>query len=501
MDKQPIAIIRQADLPVLSAGHLPKPVADWCMEISRSLGVCPTMPINMATSIVSSLFQNHFDAEIYPGYIEPLACYTAILAEPGERKTAVWKSLMAPLKKYCVKKRSLWTAKTMLNDGKAKAAKKRIEILTKDKWAKVEDIADQIEIVEKASGEKQFIVEDFTSAALAGIMATNNSILISTDEGEVWKKFGSGYGEDIGLLLRAHTAESYVRNRKGDDASKQIDRPVASICISMQPSVISNGGANDTLSGQGLLARFFIAVPEPKAGKFDVKFKPYDKSIEQTYEAWMMSMCELIDEEVTEITHIGATEGALEIFEEFARWCAWESRQDESANPYEINNNLKIAKLLTKTNGPVGALTNMRGWSSKLSGAAIRISCLRAASRMMQYAGDACPQINSDDAAHAVRYCVQSIAHMDAVGRLLRGENWIETGRAKAIIDSIGWPKEQISMGRLINLLREASGSRAGVERCIKDLIEKEHLIFVDQRTVRSNECYTKVKLELGEQQ
>jgi hypothetical protein len=494
MDRQPIHITKQSSLPTLPHGHLPKPVADWCLEISRSLGTDPTMAINMATSIVASLFQRHFDAEIYPGYRECMACYTAVLAEPGERKTAVWKALMSPVKQHSIKNRRHWNAQMLINQGKAKSAKKTIESMSRGEFCDVDEVAKQVEVMEKAKGEKQFVLEDFTSAALIQTMATNSSILISTDEGEAWKRLGGSYNEDIGLLLRAHTAEPYVCNRKGDEGSMQIDRPIVSMCISMQPSVLSNSTQGEALSGQGLTARMFFAIPESRSGKFDVKYKPYDQDTAKAYENWMTTMCDLINDETESIVHINASEGALALFEEFSMWCMWESRQDDEAKPYEINKDLKIAKLLTKTDGPVGTLTNVRGWSSKLSGAAVRIACIRAAARNMQYAGSVCPQINSDDAAHAINFCIQSIPHTLAANRLLGGENWLATNRAKEIMDDIGWPIKDITIGRLANLLRDASGSRAGVDRCITDLIEKEWFISVDAKTVRSNTNLVKVE-------
>lgn len=494
-DKPPLKIQSHSELPVLPHGHLPKPISDWCLEIAASMDVCPTMPIAMATAILSSLLQKHFEVELSAGYRECLAYYGAVLADPGERKTSCMKALMRPVNKYANKMRNTWTAEYMMKKERAAANKQAIKQYAKD--GDIEAIKRLVEDMQGSEAPKQFVLEDFTSAALANSMMVNSSMLIATDEGEFWKQMGGGFNADIGLMLRAHTAEPYTRNRKSEEFTGSIERPVLSVCVSMQPSVLVNE-TKDALNGQGLVARFFMAIPEPKAGKTAIKYKPFCPDKEKAYDEFMASLCQMIDDEPDEPLALYPSEGGRQCLEEFAKWCVWEQRQDDDPIPYSVNTELPTSRILKASTGAVGVLSNMRGWGSKLAGACARIACLRAACRAYKYNGQACNEITKDDACHAINYCLKMVDHTRSVGNLLAGEDWMTTSKAKAILDADGWPQEPIAVGRLANIIKEAGSSRAMIDKAIKDLVDKEHLIFVDARTVRSNTCYIKkVALEL----
>lgn len=498
-DKKPIPLHDNMSLPVLPAGHLPKPVIDWCNEISRCLGVCPTMPIGLATAVVSGLIQKNFQAEIYPGYVEPLPHYACVIAAPGERKTATMKAIMGPINEYAKANRFNWMAEDMLRAGRSKAAATRIAAASKCDNVKASDIASDVALAAQEGGTKQFVMEDFTTAALVNTMTTNNSVLIATDEGEFWKRIGGGHSEDIGLLLRGHTAEPYAQNRKGDKKPAIIERPVISIAVSMQPSVLASSNT-DAMIGQGLLARFFVTIPESKLGKFDTKYHAFDPAIRGRYAECMGMLCNLLETDANELVSLSATEGAITEFEEFKAWCMWESRGDDQAREYIPNTEAKTSKLMVKTDGPIGKLFPILNWSSKLSGAAIRIASIQAAYRAFKYSGQAAPQITSNDACHAINFCMAAVEHTLAVQRMMRGDNWMASKRAIEIIESNGWPTEPISIGRLANIIEDCADNRKSVDDVINNLCDKEWFIRLDGKYLRTNSNLIQSPLQLEEQ-
>src|SRR5690606_5061108 len=67
------------------------------------------------------------------------------------------------------------------------------------------------------------------------------------------------------IYLRAHAGDTLTVGRKGG-GEFTIERPVLNISLMFQPAILAEMGRTAALRDLGLIARFFLDVPEPMAG-------------------------------------------------------------------------------------------------------------------------------------------------------------------------------------------------------------------------------------------
>src|SRR5690606_14842466 len=111
--------------------------------------------------------------------------------------------------------------------------------------------------------------DDTTDEKLAEKMHNQGGrqILLSA-EGKVFRIMAglySGGTPNFDIYLRAHAGDTLTVGRKGG-GEFTIERPVLNISLMFQPAILAEMGRTAALRDLGLIARFFLDVPEPMAG-------------------------------------------------------------------------------------------------------------------------------------------------------------------------------------------------------------------------------------------
>ena len=96
-DPDPIPLTDRAEIPPFPVDSLPKPIADMVKAVAEATQTDPAMAGTSALSALSACTGGHAEIEIRQGWQEPLNIYTATIADPGERKSAVQLSMVRPI--------------------------------------------------------------------------------------------------------------------------------------------------------------------------------------------------------------------------------------------------------------------------------------------------------------------------------------------------------------------------------------------------------------------
>ena len=96
-DGDPIPLTQPVTIPPFPVDSLPEPIAEMVHAVSEATQTDPAMPATSALSVLSACTGGHAEIEIRGGWREPLCLYTATIAAPGERKSAVQLAMVRPL--------------------------------------------------------------------------------------------------------------------------------------------------------------------------------------------------------------------------------------------------------------------------------------------------------------------------------------------------------------------------------------------------------------------
>ena len=96
-DGDPIPLTQTVPIPPFPVDALPGPIAEMVHAVSEATQTDPAMPATSALSALSACTGGHAEIEIRGGWREPLNIYTATIAAPGERKSAVQLAMVTPM--------------------------------------------------------------------------------------------------------------------------------------------------------------------------------------------------------------------------------------------------------------------------------------------------------------------------------------------------------------------------------------------------------------------
>src|SRR5262249_5588888 len=96
-DTAPVPLTRPVPIPPFPVDALPAPVAAMVHAVAEATQTDPAMAGTSALSTLATCAGGHAEIEIRSGWREPLCLYTATVAEPGERKSAVQQAMIRPI--------------------------------------------------------------------------------------------------------------------------------------------------------------------------------------------------------------------------------------------------------------------------------------------------------------------------------------------------------------------------------------------------------------------
>ena len=214
-------------------------------------------------------------------WVEELGLYIIAVAPSGDHKSAVLRSVVAPLQKLerewreeaSASVRDRRTSQETLQARKQKLVRKAAELEAHEERIEAEaelaDVAARLdEIGEPVT--PRLLADDATPEALGGLLAKHGRIAILTAEAAFFDNLigrydakGSG---NLHLVCKAYNGEYTHVDRRNRDP-EQLDRPLLTVMLAVQPHVLRGLIENQLARDQGLVGRFIYVLPETLLGR------------------------------------------------------------------------------------------------------------------------------------------------------------------------------------------------------------------------------------------
>lgn len=251
-------------LPPLLSDYL-KAVADY-VQVDVSMCVLPLL------SVLSRCVQGKFKV-CFPNthHEEPLNLYTLTVANPGERKSGVFKAFTSPMFEFQKNENERLAPAIAEYRAKQKSLSNMFESLTKGKNAdtdKAQEIAMELENL-KPVNRLTLNITDCTPESLTAELADNNELMgILDDECGIFEILAGLYSKgtpNIDIFLKGYDGSPLVVTRRSKD-NIYLEHPVITLGLMAQPEPFAKAMNKSEFAGRGLIHRFLFAFPESRQG-------------------------------------------------------------------------------------------------------------------------------------------------------------------------------------------------------------------------------------------
>lgn len=403
----PFGRIETPDLP---PDLLPSVFGEYAGALSDALQTPSTMSVLFTLAVMSLALQRKFKVSPFgDDYSEPVCVWAVILADSGERKSALIQRLLKPVLLKEAKLAEQMRPEIMERDTLRKINAKRIEKLQADA-AKEESPVRRGEMVREI-GElaaqtpeelkpKRYFTGDVTPEKLQTMLVDHGgSMSVMSDEGGIFLVLAGLYngGEAyVDVFLQAYSG-SPVRVDRGSRTAV-IDRPALTFGLGMQPGLFADmaPAAKRKFRSSGTFARFFFGLPATRIGKRDMGRRvTIPVELESRYRAEVLRLLEI--EPRTGVADGDDDEHVLTLSD--AARDLW----------------VKFAQKIENDQGDDGPLVDMRDWCAKLPGGALRVAGLFHVAGH----GAADEPISEETMKRAIGLCLRLIRHAQAVFDLI----------------------------------------------------------------------------------
>ena len=383
----PLISFQHADLPPFPLEILPPWLRDFCEAVTTTMQTPPDLAGMLALSIASAACGRLFFVQPRAGWDEPVNVYTVTSLPPGSRKSPVFRAMTAPLVAFeqdliaaaqdaiirATNERDI--LQQQLEAAKRDAAK------AKSDGARelVDELSDRLKALELPAIPK-LIVDDITPEALSSALAEQHGrIAALSSEGDLFAIMAGRYSSgapNLGVFLKGHAGDPIRVDRR--NRSEVVHQPALTVGITTQPEVLRSFSANAAFRGQGLLARFFYALPKSTVGQRQIETPPIPEAVRMEYHAALRRLLIL-----PRIWHSGNIGNCGKL----PRSDFWELGNISIINNIDIFNYLYINEIgnshilkfqawLEPQLGERGAMAGITDWASKLAGAVLRVAGL-----------------------------------------------------------------------------------------------------------------------------
>jgi len=332
--------------PLLDSDAMPPELARVVFEVARATQTPPAMPFAIALACLATATRGRWRVRGVT-HDEPSVLWTAVIAPPGSRKSAVFSILTPPLfeaeerlvEEWKQRHRE-WRANVALAEDTVKRARKE------DRGAYREAVMELERLRDEEPLRPVLVLSEGTPEAIRNSIERGAVGLLSAEGASIFEAFGrysQSKGAELAFLLAGHAGDAVRAARV--DGIRGTDRALLSIGVALQPDVLSSLAADRMAVSRGLLDRLLIVWPKDNRGERRIEVAPLDPAIAS---AWREM-----------ILRIAASEGGT----------------------VELGNSAKrrwveFAEETEHRMGPGGDLREHAGFASKLPGAVLRIALL-----------------------------------------------------------------------------------------------------------------------------
>ena len=293
---------------------------------------------------------------------EQLSLYCMIVAEPSDRKSAVFNQIIKAIQAFEAECNEHHSIDVLKSQEEHTSLEKRYKKATKDyengKITKDEyDEAFRKYSTHKVIKPISLTLDDVTSESLTNeIESQEGCIALVSSEGGIFDIISGSYTNfpNIDIFLKGYSGDFIKVSRIGRP-SLYVKNPRLTILLTVQPKVLESVVNNGTFTGRGLSARFLYSVPKSLVGSRRFETKPINFDNKKRFSDLIH---EILKEPKSSTTYITLSNDAYSLLKDYYE--EFESR------------------LITD-------LKDIGGWAGKLVGNILRISALITRARNIKY--------------------------------------------------------------------------------------------------------------------
>lgn len=430
---------------------LPAAVGNFARQLSVFTQTPPEMAGLQSLGVLSTLFQSRYTVEVRPGWSEPLCLYVLAVARPGERKSAVFSPLLAPIREYEAQRRELEREEVEINRSEKRRLEGKLSFAEKAAAkSKEEETNADLYARELAGFQEKFpfrmLVDDSTPEKLADMLEQQGgNLTLASPEGGLFDTIGGRYDSKINLdvYLKSHDGESLTVDRIGRRPNF-IKSPHLTVILAAQPEVVLQLMGNPAFRGRGLCGRFLYAFCESRLGYRQINPPQIDPEVQKRYFDFVSLS---LEDQAGGIVRLSAE--AQEVLNSCAQVI-----EERLRDRWEF----------------------MADWSGKLAGTAVRIAALLHLSESPHW-----EPISGETMARAFRIAEVLGCHAEKVYSLA-GVDKTEAAAKRILKKLQAAGKEKISKHSLLLLFRNSIKAEE-MEQPLKRLEDRNYIRRVREST------------------
>ena len=349
-------------LPAFPIDALPEVLRNYVSDVAESTQT----PIDMAgvasLALMSIAMQPRYKVIGKADWEEQLSLYCMIVAEPSDRKSAVFNQIIKVIQSFEAEYNEHHSIDVLKSQEEHSSLEKKYKKASKDyengKITKDEyDEAFRKYSTHKVIKPISLTLDDVTSESLTNeIESQDGCIALVSSEGGIFDIISGSYTNfpNIDIFLKGYSGDFIKVSRIGRP-SLYVKNPRLTILLTVQPKVLESVVNNGTFTGRGLSARFLYSVPKSLVGSRKFETKPIDFDNKKRFSDLIH---EILKEPKTATIYISLSNEAYSLLKDY-----YES--------FEL-------RLATD-------LKEIGGWAGKLVGNILRISALITRARNVKY--------------------------------------------------------------------------------------------------------------------
>lgn len=343
----------EVELPHFPVDAFPASLRDWVKSVAKNTATPVDMAAVCTLAVLSCALQGKYAVYAKEGYAEPLNLYILLIANSGERKSAVVRLMTEPIYRY--EDRENEERGQIIAQEQAEMERLKSQILALKQNGKGADATELMkrcrEMEKNPTKMLRMLADDVTPEALTSMIAENNGILtIISTEGGLFDTFAGRYSNTLSIdtILKAYSGDRIRVDRKGRE-SEVINNPALTLLLSAQSNVLDGLMQNAAFKSRGLTARILYSKPKSKIGtrKFDTP--DYSAKLKAYYDALVERLLDIPYDKNNRVHRLCLSESAYQEISDYFDW---------------------LEPQLTEE------LQNMDGWAEKAVGNTLRIAGL-----------------------------------------------------------------------------------------------------------------------------
>lgn len=342
-------------LPPFPVDALPQWIADMVNDVADELQVAADLPAMLALAALATISAGRIEIAVRLTWVEPLNLYLVIALPPGAGKSPAFKAMIGPLELHQTQLRRDSEARIARIEQERRmltTAMKRAEDKGDSTEARI--ILGDLETL-VVPARPRIIIDDATPEALvARLHEQGGRLALMSSEGGLFDMITGRYSDKTNLdpYLMAWSGDTINVDRIGRE-SITIERPLLTIGLTVQPTVIDRLAARPELAGRGLTARFMYSIPADTVGYRDMTRADRAASLARNIYS-------------TRLTDLARALGQLEVVNTM--------RFDDNATRVFA----EWRQQIEHRRRPDGDLYAMREWTTKLESSVARTAALLA---------------------------------------------------------------------------------------------------------------------------